>query len=80
MLWELNELFLKPKTRNCISYYAFLPLGGADSLEQEIRASIDYAQETGSEPVILTGSDWSAEKEKIALLIAKECDIDIHKI
>ena len=80
VLWDLNEILLKPKMRNSISYYAFLPLGSEDELEQEIRSSIDYAQEINSEPIIIIKSDWSEEKEKIASLIAKECEINIHKI
>lgn len=80
ILWDMNNILLKPKIRNNISYYAFLPLGSEDELEQEIRSSIDYAQEINCEPVIITPSDWSEEKEKIASLIAKECEIYIHKI
>ena len=80
ILWEINEILLKPKNRNCVSYYAFLPLGDEDGLEQEIRSSIDYAQEINCEPVIITKSDWNDEKEKIASLIAKECGIYIHRI
>lgn len=80
LLWEINEKFIAQKNRNTVSYLAFLPLGGTETVEREIRSCIDYAQEMACEPVILCRKDWSEEKLKIASLIAEECDIAIHMI
>lgn len=80
LLWEMNDIFLKPKKRNSKNYYAFLPMGNEESVEQEIRACIDYAQEIGCEPVMLFDDSWSDEKTKIAFLLCEKCDINVHMI
>lgn len=80
LIWELNDTFLKPKSRNSVCYLAFLPLGDENEIEQEVRSCIDYAQEIGCEPVLLFEDSWSDEKTKIAFTICEKCDLYIHMI